>query len=880
MFTLIYTIKAYNMIWIDKNVMMDLQNGMVGHYGFSVTGASNAYLKRWTIHSESNKISGEPVRLSSDTGNRITEKISTPVNDALSPYFGGGGNSSSAVLQKPSSNAKVVKAYLLQEAIMESYESDILARKPMTLKGPKGGSTEATPLFNTIYAGDYNPSFHDATKSRHGVTIADVTSFVQQQGFGEYQGWDIPYWVNYPNFYENDHSASWKLIVIYEDEQLPIRMLSLRLGAVGIPRGQSLSLNIEGSGIKTRATGNVTGQIVVGGLGGDPDQVTSKMQLSTNGSTFYNLNTGKYGEVNTEDCFFQGMITVDGSPRNDIKSIGFRNSDNKPFHNNDLILMNVNNTQSNAQNGHNAYFENNVNKIIIQALNDNTASTISVLGMAVDIDVATYKSSIGHTGQAWQNIPLSMSAHLENNTNTDKSNIGVSGGYATIKVDSNINVDSTSIVATFYDKSSNQKVTLPSSMISVSGNTITVKYGRDANAISQVGDTLDVAFKGIPSKTGSYTNTIEMNANGIVDENGYSHVQNNTFSLTSSKDTFTTKYNNPPTITVTNKTFYEGEYTSTQWQNTIRWQGVKASDKEDGTYTKNQIKIVSDNVNVNKNGTYKVVYSVTDSVGQTSTATSTVTVKYNNPPVINAKDQTFYEGQYTDTYWKNTLRWKDVSASDIEDGNITSKIQITADNVNVNKPGVYNVTYKVTDKFGKSATKTVKITVKYNNPPVITGEDRWFYEDETITNQMLMERVKAKDIEDGDITKNAKIKSSNVQSGVVGIYEVTYIVTDAFGKSATTKHLIHIIASPPLGSNRFRYIRFIDSQNRNTLKADSIWRAEYASLLNQTLDQPSLEETWVLTEEDIAQIKAFNQTHDFSKESNDAFYELFSHLRK
>lgn len=853
---------------------------MYGKYTYSITGSTNVYGCEDEIHG--NQPVGTPVRVAGDGGGRNLGQAPNGKN------YGMSGNSSSAYLEKPTNNAEIVKAYLVIESTQyDADNSAVLGNQPTRIIAPNGSQIETKPLKNRIYTTmplGQSPEGY----ARISTYTTDVTDFVKANGYGYYQVWDIPY---YPLSNKSfDQIASWKLLVITEDENTPMRMIKFNLGCRDtnvVALNGGLNVEINGNGIKTKETGQVTGQIVVGGAGGDPDQAGSRYGLQPSPNVpLYHLETYSKSRgiiTNRSNTFFGGIMTHNGELFTSPSVVGYRNSDNLPFHNNDYILMDLNNSKNLYANGHNAYLVNDSPNVKISAVTDGTAGTLTVYGLSADISIATYGSSITHSGQAWQNIPLSMSTHLLNDTNTGKSNLGVSGGYATIKVDSNIKLDSNSVVAKFYDKSANQTITLPRNLISVNGNSIKVYYGTDTNAISQVGDTLDVSFEGTPIKTSNYTNTVDMYANGIVDELGNKYDLNDTMKMTSSKDTFSSKYNNPPTISATNKTFYEGEYTATNWKDTIRWQGVKASDKEDGTYTKNQIKIESDNVNVNKQGTYKVVYSVTDSVGQKATATSTVTVKYNNPPVISAKDRTFYEGQYTDTYWKNTLRWKDVSASDVEDGNITSKIQITADNVNVNKPGVYNVTYKVTDKFGKSATKTVKVTVKYNNPPTIKAEDRWFYVSEDVNETRLKEYVKAQDIEDGVYTDKARIKiiSNNVRNHVIGDYKVTYKITDNYGKSAQTTANIHIVKDIPTGDEISTYLRFIDKKYLNTLKSNSLWRTTQSALLNNALNKTEdsqAKQHWHLSKEDIERIKRFNDTHDWSKESNKQFLEEFADL--
>lgn len=84
-------------------------------------------------------------------------------------------------------------------------------------------------------------------------------------------------------------------------------------------------------------------------------------------------------------------------------------------------------------------------------------------------------------------------------------------------------------------------------------------------------------------------------------------------------------------------------------------------------------------------------------------------VMNNAAPVINATDKTLTVG---DTFDPKA----DVTATDEEDGDLTDKIEILKNTVDPSKPGVYEVTYKVTDRKGASCTKTIKVTVKEKAP--------------------------------------------------------------------------------------------------------------------------------------------------------------------
>ena len=85
-------------------------------------------------------------------------------------------------------------------------------------------------------------------------------------------------------------------------------------------------------------------------------------------------------------------------------------------------------------------------------------------------------------------------------------------------------------------------------------------------------------------------------------------------------------------------------------------------------------------------------------------------------PTISASDKTLTVGDEFDPL-------KDVTAKDKEDGDIALTIDnVIKNDVNTSKAGVYEVTYKVTDSQGASTVKTIKVTVKVKDIPVVPGE--------------------------------------------------------------------------------------------------------------------------------------------------------------
>lgn len=714
----------------------------------------------------------DAVRLPGDNGGRIT------VKDSKGKLLGWGGNSSSSVLPKPSENAKIVRAYLMQESEIETGRESVLSTNAMTLKGPKGNTIK--PSVNKVFVSD-------RSINRVGVTYTDVTNFVKQQGFGKYEGWDLPYVTKGKNHYGDDYAA-WRLIVICEDNNLPIRMLRMKMGS-GSTTGKTITLKLDGDGFVTKSSGNVTGQIIIGGGGGDPDIAGSSLfdYKASSSSPTVSLNTGTTGNMNRSGAFMQSIVTHNGVSRSDVRTLGYRPSDNTPMHNTDLILMDVNSTQNNAKNGHNAYFVNNSNQITLSAITTgNYRGNLDLFGMLADIDTATYGSSLTHTGKLYQNSDITMKAHVVNNTEVNKANLGVSGGYALIEVDSNITLDTSKITAVYTHNG--VKKTLPSSMITVTGNDIKVMFGANATGKSYRGDALDVTFHGSTDKEQlTLNNIMHMYAPNWIDETGNVHAFGSLTAMTSAKDDITIAYNNPPVITKVDRRFYEGEYSVDRWYDEIRMKNISATDKEDGSLT-SKIKVISDNVNPLKAGNYTVKYQVEDAYGKTDTKTSTVQVIFNNPPVINTTDLSFYEDELTKEQFDTEYLMLGTTATDVEDGSLTNKIKVTYNNVDPSIIGKYQVVYEVSDQYGKTTTETRSVVIKHNYPPTIEADSKRFMENEYSAVEWLTERLSdviATDKEDGNITDRIIVIKDNVNVHKAGFYQVVYKVTDNFGKFST-----------------------------------------------------------------------------------------------
>ena len=80
-------------------------------------------------------------------------------------------------------------------------------------------------------------------------------------------------------------------------------------------------------------------------------------------------------------------------------------------------------------------------------------------------------------------------------------------------------------------------------------------------------------------------------------------------------------------------------------------------------------------------------------------------VTINAAPTIKAEDKVVTVGDKFDPM-------AGVTAEDAEDGDLTDKIEITKNTVDLTKAGTYEITYEVKDKEGNKATKTITVTVK------------------------------------------------------------------------------------------------------------------------------------------------------------------------
>ncbi len=186
------------------------------------------------------------------------------------------------------------------------------------------------------------------------------------------------------------------------------------------------------------------------------------------------------------------------------------------------------------------------------------------------------------------------------------------------------------------------------------------------------------------------------------------------------------------------------------------------------------IAVVTNNpVDAASPGVYTVTYTAQDAAGNPAQAQRTVTVQDTTPPVVTLIGQASITLNINDPYTD-----AGVNATDTCD----TEVDLVTDNpVTTAVPGVYTVRYTATDNAGLSTIATRTVTVVDNIPPVLTltGGDVQVECHSVYTDQ----GATASDNVDGDITSRIVV-DNQVNVNAVGVYGVTYNVTDAAGNSA------------------------------------------------------------------------------------------------
>ncbi|MCK0108346.1 DUF5011 domain-containing protein [Flavobacteriaceae bacterium S0825] len=211
-------------------------------------------------------------------------------------------------------------------------------------------------------------------------------------------------------------------------------------------------------------------------------------------------------------------------------------------------------------------------------------------------------------------------------------------------------------------------------------------------------------------------------------------------------------------------------------------QGATATDNVDGDLT-SSIVIGGDVVDTNTAGTYVITYNVSDLAGNAATeVTRTIVVAPDTTaPVITLNGSSTVNLNLGDTYTE-----QGATATDDVDGDLTASIVVGGDTVDTNTAGTYVITYNVSDTAGNAATEITRsvIIAPDTTAPVITLNGASTI-DLTVGDAYTEQGATATDNVDGDLTSSIVIGGDAVNTNTVGVYVVTYNVSDAAGNVAS-----------------------------------------------------------------------------------------------
>ncbi len=194
-------------------------------------------------------------------------------------------------------------------------------------------------------------------------------------------------------------------------------------------------------------------------------------------------------------------------------------------------------------------------------------------------------------------------------------------------------------------------------------------------------------------------------------------------------------------------------------------------------------------VNTNRLGKYYVYYTAVDEFGNETTETSTVTIIDTNPPSLSTpKSITMDVNDYTFDFREG------VTASDVYEGDITSRIQINYNDLDIYKLGNYQIEYIISDINGNETTALVTVDVVDREKPIIHN-----------VKEIIVEF--GANLDDIDITNNISVTDnyydnlelkydvSRVNTNVIGTYSIVYYTTDGSGNVATAYSNIKVVDS-------------------------------------------------------------------------------------
>ncbi len=264
------------------------------------------------------------------TGNINVYSSPSPGNDDVtyrSQTLRGWSNSSMGTLYGDNNTTKVVKAYLIWETRKRYNKDDNNANHVTFIMHDARTYWNIYP--DRVYVDDRSSQYvsgWEQPRPRVYCNVADVTNIVQTYGYGDYYVANMPV-CSASDLWEQDTGGGgtptgWQLIVVEENEDYPVRAVTLKAGSVYRFGNADWEGNTYGStdaeratvtmgtelfnGLKTKEYGDVTGQVLFGSINAS----TSGNGMGVNLYTQQQMGAAKSlrsaGDTPREGGFYRG----------------------------------------------------------------------------------------------------------------------------------------------------------------------------------------------------------------------------------------------------------------------------------------------------------------------------------------------------------------------------------------------------------------------------------------------------------------------------------------------------------------------------------------------------------------------------------------------
>jgi alpha-tubulin suppressor-like RCC1 family protein len=209
--------------------------------------------------------------------------------------------------------------------------------------------------------------------------------------------------------------------------------------------------------------------------------------------------------------------------------------------------------------------------------------------------------------------------------------------------------------------------------------------------------------------------------------------------------------------------------------------GVTASDNLDGDLTAS-ISYDSSLVQYDTIGSYLVTYTVIDSASNESIATRIIHVIEVTPPEILLNGESMLVIELGNVYVED-------GATCSDNYDYTCEVVITGSVLS--NVGEYILTYTATDSSGNMSSMTRTITIQDTTVPIVSLL-------EAASTIAIGDAFIDTGVEAIDLSSTELEVVTDLDVNSTGTYEVSYIVTDAYGNSTTEQRIVHVVEQEPV----------------------------------------------------------------------------------